>query len=342
MRVTIKDIARETNLSPATVSLVLNNKPHRLSEETRKRVFEAAERLNYRPNTLAASLITNSTKTIGIVAGDITNAYFAELISGAENKCREEGYGVLICTTNNRGKKDLECINLMIDRGVDGVVLSFSPSASDKEVQEVIDLNKKFNIQIAAIDYQREMDGVMHVRLDNWRGGYLAVKHLIHQGHTKIGCITGPIPSEACAANMRLLGYKQALAEAGIECRKEWIVYGDYYIENGYELAGRLAKQEVTAIFALNDLIAYGVYKWARENSIVIPDQLSVIGYDDIAYSDFFSPGLTTVRQPAYEMGYMAASKIIDALSKEKVPEQITVFQPELILRNSTRNIESR
>lgn len=216
MRATIKDIARETHLSPSTVSLVLNNKPHRLSEETRKRVLETAKRLDYRPNRMAASLVTNRTRTIGIVVADIKNAYFAELASGAEAKCTDMGYSLIICNTNDQREKDFDYINLMIDRGVDGIIISFSAGVEEETAQKVTAYVRKFGIRAVAIDYMTDFSHVMNVRLDNKLGGYLATKHLIDLGHRRVGCITGPINNDTCTANLRLLGYKSALREAGI------------------------------------------------------------------------------------------------------------------------------
>ena len=338
MRATIKDIARETHLSPSTVSLVLNNKPHRLSEETRKRVLETAKRLDYRPNRMAASLVTNRTRTIGIVVADIKNAYFAELASGAEAKCTDMGYSLIICNTNDQREKDFDYINLMIDRGVDGIIISFSAGVEEETAQKVTAYVRKFGIRAVAIDYMTDFSHVMNVRLDNKLGGYLATKHLIDLGHRRVGCITGPINNDTCTANLRLLGYKSALRDAGIRGTADWIAYGDFHIDSGYRQAGRLVKQGVTGIFASNDLIADGVYKWAREQAVDIPERISVVGYDDIAYSDFFSPGLTTVHQPAFDMGYKAAEKIIENLMyPDKKIERTTIYEPRLVVRESTK-----
>lgn len=339
MRVTIKDIAREVKLSPATVSIVLNNKPHRLSEETRKRVWDAAKRMNYRPNSLAASLKTHKTKTIGMVISNFTNAYFGELARGVEEKCAQEGYALILCNTNNKSKKDFDYINILIDRGVDGIIIS-SEGIEPEEINRLVDHVISFGIIISSIDYMPRQKTVSKVMLDNRLGGYLAASHLIELGHTRIGCITGPLQDQNGAANQRLLGYRQALKAAGIRYNMKLVANGEYKIEAGYQCTGALINMGVTGIVASNDLCAYGVYKWARDNGVSVPEDLSVVGYDDIVYSDFFSPRLTTVRQPAFEMGYEAARKIIGCCEEtEPADDGESIFKPELIVRGSTRKL---
>lgn len=336
MRVTIKDIARETNLSPTTVSLVLNNKPHRLAEETRKRVWETAKRMNYRPNSMAASLKTRKTKTVGMVVSDFANAYFGELAKGAEAKCAEEGYALILCNTTNKSKTNINYINILIDRGVDGIILSFG-GTEPGEIGRLTDHIVSFGIPVIMIDCMSSADMTNSVILDNLLGGYIATCHLLEQGHTRIGCITGPIQADddLGASNQRYLGYCQALREYQIPINKAYVKNGEFTIESGVKNAPELVAEGVTGIVAANDLCAYGIYKWARDHQIVIPDDLSVVGYDDIVYSDFFSPRLTTVRQPAYDMGYEAARKLIGGGTEEPAGQD-TVFKPELVVRGST------
>ena len=337
MRVTIKDIARETELSPTTVSIVLNNKPHRLSAETRKKVLDAAKRMNYRPNSLAASLKTHKTKTIGMVISNFTNSYFGELARGAEARCAQDGYALILCNTNDKSKKNFDYINILIDRGVDGII-SFDGIEAD-ETDRLIAHMLSFGIKIISIDYRTQYKSVSNVMLDNKMGGFLATRHLIEQGHRKIGCITGPLQADSSTANQRYLGYKQALEKYQIEVNEKFVAYGEYNIESGVKHAGTLLSEGVTGIVAANDLCAYGIYKWAREHGITIPDDLSVVGYDDIVYSDFFSPRLTTIRQPAYDMGFEAANKIIESCEDISDGDKDLIFKPELVIGGSTRHL---
>ena len=338
MRVTIKDIARETELSPTTVSIVLNNKPHRLSAETRKKVLDAAKRMNYRPNSLAASLKTHKTKTIGMVISNFTNSYFGELARGAEARCAQDGYALILCNTNDKSKKNFDYINILIDRGVDGIIISFDGIEAD-ETDRLIAHMLSFGIKIISIDYRTQYKSVSNVMLDNKMGGFLATRHLIEQGHRKIGCITGPLQADSSTANQRYLGYKQALEKYQIEVNEKFVAYGEYNIESGVKHAGTLLSEGVTGIVAANDLCAYGIYKWAREHGITIPDDLSVVGYDDIVYSDFFSPRLTTILQPAYYMGFEAANKIIESCEDISDGDKDLIFKPELVIGGSTRHL---
>ncbi len=339
MRVTIKDIARETELSPTTVSIVLNNKPHRLSAETRKKVLDAAKRMNYRPNSLAASLKTHKTKTIGMVVPNFTNPYSSELARGAEARSSQDGYALILCNTNDKSKKNFDYINILIDRGVDGIIISFDGIEAD-ETDRLIAHMLSFGIKIISIDYKTQYKSVSNVLLDNKMGGYIATRHLIEQGHKKIGCITGPIQADSSTANQRFMGYKQALAKFHIEENEKFVAYGEYNIEAGVKHAGKLLAEGVTGIVASNDLCAYGIYKWARDHGVSIPDDLSVVGYDDIVYSDFFSPRLTTIRQPAYDMGFEAANKIIECCEGiDTGGSKDLIFKPELVIGGSTRQL---
>lgn len=337
MRVTIKDIARETGLSPTTVSMVLNNKPHRLAEETRQRVWEVAKQMKYRPNSMAASLRTQKTKTIGMIISSFTDAYYGEMVSGAEEKCREEGYVLLTCTLNDF---KLEHINMLIDRGVDGIILSGSEFRRNSRL-ELVEYIQSYGIPVVSADsfMQNDKNDIINVCSDNFEGGYLATSYLLQIGHRKIGCITGPIhlEGEGSFSDQRFRGYLAALEEYGVAFDERYAAHGDFKMQSGVECAPELYANGVTAILASNDLCAYGVFKWARDNNIRIPEDCSVIGYDDIKYSDFFTPSLTTIRRPAHKIGYEAARKIIEySDDSEAEQKKNVIYPPELIVRKST------
>lgn len=340
MKVTIKDIARETGLSATTVSIVLNNKPYRLSEETRKNVWDVAKRLGYRKNRIAAGLRTQKTKTIGMVVPDFTNAYFCELVKGAEEKCIQEGYALILCSSSN--KEDY--INLLIDRAIDGII--FSVDGIDQEKRKIlIDHILSFGISVVILESEVQSGEFFSVFCDNYHGGYLATRHLLDLGHTKIGCIKGAIKkgceeSLSSRINLRFHGYKAALEEAGIPFCEDYVMEGNHTISSGEICAPNLVSKGVTGIVASNDLCAFGIYKWAQNNHVIIPDDLSVVGYDDIVYSDFFTPRLTTIRQPTYNMGAAAAKKIIEYCEgADNTKKENIIFTPELIVRESTCRI---
>lgn len=333
-KVTIKDIAKITNLSPATVSLVLNHKPHRLSEETRKRVLEVAEELHYRPNNSAVSLKTKKSTLIGMVVSDFTNAFFGEMAKGAERRCAKDGYALLVSSTSSKAAINYDYINILIDKGVEGMIISFYGIESS-EICQLIDYLHGYGIRIVFVGHCISYGGVKNITLDDEMGGYLATRHLLDLGHRRIGCITGPLTENCNPANQRLSGYKRALSEAGLSCPDSFVIEGDYSIQSGYTSASAFHEQGITAITAANDMCAYGIYKWAKEHHLSIPEKLSVVGYDDIIFSDFFSPELTTIHQPACHMGYEAADYLIQGMENT----DCTVIKPQLILRESTRSI---
>ena len=234
--------------------------------------------------------------------------------------------------------RDSQYINLLIDRGVDGIILSGSGFYRDKR-QELVEYIQSFGIPVVSADSLMQADKVMNVCSDNLLGGYRATAHLLELGHTKIGCITGPIEREGNngSASRRYQGYRTALKEYGIPFQERYVAHGEFNIRSGMECTPHLIEQGVTAIVAANDLCAYGIYKWAKEHHVRIPEDCSVIGYDDIQYSDFFNPSLTTIRQPAHKVGYEAARKIIEYTDDgEGFVQEDIIYQPELIIREST------
>lgn len=341
-KITIKDIARELDLSPATVSLVLNDKPHRLSPETRKAVLEKAKELNYRPNNTAVSLKTKKSHTIGMVLSDLTNAYFGELAKGADSCCVKNNYSLLLCSVNDQPRVTPQYLDSLIDKGVDGIIITSFKGNRPEDNNTLVSYIESYGIHVASIGYHMQYGNSINIYLDDKKGGYLATKHLIELGHKRIGCITGNLHDDVNGpASQRFLGYQAALKEADLPYYPEYMVEADYTIEDGLEGGRRLLSYGVTAIVTPNDLCAYGIYKYAQLHNIRIPDELSVVGYDDIIYSDFFTPGLTTIRQPACEMGRLAAEKLIKLCNDPELihDNQDIIFKPELIVRESTRSL---
>lgn len=341
MRVTIKDIARNTGLSVSTVSLVLNRKSGRISEKTIRKVMEAAEGMNYHPNRLAVGLITKKTQTLGLIIPDIANAFFAEIAKGAEAECQKQDYSLILCNTNDNPQKDVDYANVLIDKGVDGILFTMAVSSQvhkDSQCFEIVKQAEKPMILVdrAVQDESPEMSAPC-VGVDNELGGYLATKHLLGMGHGKIGYISGPMGEQS--SQKRLFGYIKALQEAGVTFDPTFIKVGDYHMETGYRLSGELIEQGVSAIFAGNDMMAYGVYKQAKERGIAIPRDLSVVGFDDLQFSQFMEVPLTSMRQPAYEIGECAVRKIISWIENpEEVPESVR-FKPELMARASSGKV---
>lgn len=338
MNATIKDVAKLANVSVTTVSKVMNNKGE-ISEATKKRVLGVIDELNYKPNALARGMITKKTRTIGLILPDICNPFYPDVARGVEDGASKFNYNIFLCNTDNSTKKEKNYINILIEKRVDGII--FTSSLSPKQ-DNIINL-KKSGIPVVYMDRRVEYpDEINGVYINNFVGGYLATKHLIDLGHTKIGCITGNL--KTLDSIERFEGYKKALKDSDISLNNELIAEGNYDIESGYECVDKLLSsnavgKDITSIFACNDLMAYGAYKLFKQKGIRIPDDISIIGFDDIVLGQMLEPNLSTIRQPMYDMGSIASNMLIKMIEGKKLKENVVILQPELIVRSSTREL---
>lgn len=336
MKITIKDIAKKANVSITTVSRVLNNKTEGIGDETRRNVLKIIDEMGYQPNRIARSLITNKTNTIGLIIPDIRNPFFPELVRGVEDVANSKQYNVFLCNTDGNNEKEEEALKLMIEKNVDGLVLAHSYDKPNKSFRNLL---TKHNIPVVLIDRGLNDERFSGVFIDNETAGYLATKHLIELNHRKIACITGP--NHINNSHERLKGYLKAHFEENIPINKDFILTGDYQMEGGYKAGKKiLESKNVTAIFALNDLMAFGVYQAAMELDINIPDDLSVVGFDNIKYNQLLHPKLTTIEQSVYEMGETATRFLFENIQEDQQLGKKTIFlEPKLIIRESTRKL---
>jgi family./Bacterial regulatory proteins, lacI family. len=333
VRATLQDVARKVGLSTTTVSLVLNNKPNRISEGTRRKILAAARELNYRPNHIAVSMVTRQTQTLGLILPDISNPFFAELARVIEDECSRYGYSVLYGNTHGSVKRDFEYLNIFLDRSVDAVIMSLSNSFGPDDSKRFLDIVKSANVPVIMVDRTPDAPGIVSVVLDHRLGGYLAAKHLLSLGHKRIGCISGP--ENVPGAVQRLEGFKNALEEAKIPFDSGLVYTGDFSAESGSRALPCLLDQNVTAVFACNDMMALGVYRACRLYGIRIPDDISVVGFDDIYLSDFLDPPLTTVAQPIEDMGRECVRQAMAAIKSGTAGSGAFVFRPVLKVRGS-------
>lgn len=338
MGVTIKDIARLANVSVTTVSRVINNKSEGVSAETRQKILQLVEELGYKPNAIARGLVTKKTKTIGLIVPDISNPFFPDIARGVEDGAHIYGYNVFLCNTDDDLEKEIEYINALNEKYVDGIIFTGTGSISSSNFRHIMELIKS-GIPVVMMDRRIDSDEIYGVFVDNFEGGYLAARHLVELGHRKIACITGPLKVKN--ARERLEGYKKALSESGIEIDERLIYEGDYKMAGGMVGMEKLLKEneEITAVFTCNDLMAYGAYKTIRSLGRRIPDDISVVGFDDIQLSQIVEPSLTTVKQPSYDMGLAAARMLIKLVEGKKVKERVMVFKPQLVVRRSTKKV---
>lgn len=329
MDITIKDIAEKAGVSITTVSKIINKKDDDISDKTKNKVLKIIDEYNYIPSALATGLVTKKTNTIGLLVPDISNAFFAELARGVEDGANCEGYNVILCNTDDDSEKEIQYLNVLKAKHVDGIVFLSAALSNHSAIKE---LNRK-GFPVIVLDRAFDDENVMAVYLDNIAGGYIAAKHLIEFGHEKIGCITGPLKTKL--AGQRLEGYKNALNEMQIKFDESLIYEGNFKTKSGEKGAKELLKVGVSAIFACNDMMAYGVYKAVQEEGLSIPEDVSIIGFDDIFMSEILLPPLTSVKQPTYEMGIMSAAMLIKKIKGEKL-EQIKIeYKPTLSVRKS-------
>ena len=333
MRVTIKDIAREAGVSVTTVSRVLNNKAD-VSDKTREKVLKIIDRLNYNPNSIARGLVMNKTYTIGLIVPDISNAFFAEIAKAIEDELREYGYSVIFCNTDNDKDREKESIDLLRSKQVDGLIGAFSHDSKD----EVLALGKA-GFPIVQIDRLVDDSQIPFVIIDNILSGYEATEYLIKKGHRRIAHITGALDTNT--GIRRAEGYRKALQEYGIEIDEELVMEGDFSQESGYLAMKEILERnkDLTAVFAGNDMMALGAYRAIYAAGLKIPEDISIIGHDDFTLASLVSPALTTMQQPIYKIGKVAASLLIDIIKGKKNKEGLIVVNTSLIERSSVKTI---
>ncbi|MHB8061106.1 MAG: LacI family DNA-binding transcriptional regulator [Ruminiclostridium sp.] len=340
MRVTLKDIARETGLSVTTVSLVLNNKPNKISEKTKKLIFETTEKLNYHPNQLAVGLVKRETNTIGLIIPDISNHFFAELALGIDDEAHKHNRNIIFSNTSDKTERDIDSLNILYSRGVDAIIIAMASDIDNEKRNLYQNIISNISIPIVLVDRHDPAFNCSSVKLNNKKGAYIATSHLLSLGHRKIACITGA--SGLRSTEERMEGVRWAFDGAGIDMCEDYIYEGNYLHSGGYSAAKKIVNTPVTAIFAFNDMMAFGAIRMLYQAGLQIPKDISVIGFDDIYFSELLDVPLTTVRQPAYEIGCEAVRRAIIEIENKNISKQNIFFEPELIIRKSTGKYKER
>lgn len=331
MTVTLRKIAEALNLSTATVSKVLSKNDHDISDQTRQRVLEKAHELNYSVNVIAQSMRINQTKSIGLILPDIKNYFFTDIATSIENELINRGYLPYYCNTYESFEREVLQIKYLLSKRVDGIIIAGTNMRNINRESQI-----HFNCPIIAIDRQLNYEGISSmIASDNLGGAFQAVDYLCKSGHRNIMYISGPASTNTTKERKR--GYLKALAKYGIAARPYYIRHGDYTAEYGYHtVMYQSIPKEVTAILCGNDLIAIGVIKALSEREIRVPEDVSIIGYDDTEIASLFSPTLTTVRQPSSWIGQFAVAAFFNCVNNVAVEPNIVLNQ-ELIVRKSTR-----
>lgn len=327
--VTIKDIASHCGVSIATVSRVLNNSPRGVSAKTVERIRKVIAELDYRPNTLARSMITKITHTIGLVIPDVRNPFFSELVRGVEDVCNENGYSCFLCNTDGRINKENEYIGVLRDRVVDGLIFT---TQNDVEFNPAFLDFKKRHIPFCFIErYVDELPDTPGVFFDNEGGATELTQFIIDKGHRRIAYISGPLATRN--AIMRKNGYLAALRRNGLDVDESLIVEGNYRFDGGHAAIERLlagGQPRFTAVMAGNDLMALGAYQGLTERGLRVPEQISIAGFDNIAFPAVLRPLITTVEIPGYELGKCGTEMLIKLMRGEQPPLPRRTFAPAL------------
>jgi DNA-binding LacI/PurR family transcriptional regulator len=331
-RPTIRDVARSAGVSHQTVSRVINGN-ERVSERTRDRVLAAIERLEYVPSPVAQGLTGNRTHSLGMVTADISDHFFAQAVAGAELEARRRGFYLMVGSVEEEAREDGRAyLRLMLERRVEGLIVA---RPSIPLTPEMLRPALRASVPIVAVG-SSELPGITVVDIDNHGGARTAVEHLLAVGHRRIATITGPLAWPSAQA--RLAGYEEALRAAAIEPDPALVVNGaDWGLESGRAAAAELLARDVpfTAIFAHSDLAAIGAMRELRARGQTVPDDVSVVGYDDIPVAAFVDPLLTTVRQPAREVGTLAAALVLDAIGGDGGGPGVRRLPAELVVRGS-------
>jgi DNA-binding LacI/PurR family transcriptional regulator len=332
-RHTIKDIARESGVSLSTVSLVFNDNP-RISQATRAKVLQTIERLGYQPNRMARALAWKHTRTIAVLVPQLrhtfADVYFGEIVSGIYDRASKLGYKILLEVARADFIERREHLQLYDQKYVDGI-LFIGANARHRFIEDMTDPSRPF---LLVNSYSKEHD--LNYVVSNYRyGAWQATQHLLRLGHRKIGFIGGGL-SEIQTSQDVLASFTEALAEHNVPFDPHLVSDGWLTEEGGMKAAEELVRRdsELTALFALNDKMALGAMKRLSEMGLRVPQDIAVVGFDDIPQASYAIPGLTTVHQPLYDLGKMACDKMVDLIHKktEKVQEVIPIY---LVVRES-------
>lgn len=340
MKITLKDIAKMAHVSTTTVSLVLNNRKNRVSQAKRDEILAIAQQYNYKVNLVARSLVTNESKILGLILPDIENVFFSSLAQQLEQAVRGEGYALFIMSSNEKDEDDLWLVNHLEERGVDGIFIC--PANSSLQ-------NKNLAKRLSSVSYPFVMVDRVYpdypfnkVHFDNEWGAYEAVSYLISQGHRKIGCIAPPYSRHN--GNSRLKGYIKAHHDYNLAVDDTLILEGDYKFASGYAHAKTLIEdRDITAIFSCNDMMTLGTMRYAHENNIAIPKDISLVSYDNTLDYFTLSVGISSIEQDVSLLVQSSVAIMFDHLKHPKTaPIQEIKHKPRFIIKGSVEFLEDQ
>lgn len=329
--VTMSDVAARAGVSIKTVSNVINDWPY-VTDETRLKVMQAIEAVGYRPNRMARSLVTGETRAIGVVIPDISNPFFGMAIRGCEDVLFEAGYSIFLCNTNEDVDRERYYLDELLSRGVDALIL-WGTRIGCADLEEIVGSERV----LVTVELGEVPTGPNHVciNVENLRGARIATDHLIEVGHQRIAHLAGP--EGRITRDLRLTGYKEALEMAGIHPSPRLIVSEHPSIGGGFRAARHLIETEKPdAVFCYNDLMALGAVLAARHLGLAVPDDLALVGFDDIEMASMIDPPLTTVHIPQYRLGSLTGQVVFDCLQNGEPSNRLVTSPVELRIRGSS------
>jgi LacI family transcriptional regulator len=331
--VTIVDVAREAGVSYATVSRVINNKGY-INSETREKVLRAVTKLGYVVNQQARSLAGGRSQVVGLLVPSLDTGYIGEIVRGIDEELSSASYDLMLYTAHRRKTRESTYVATLTQGMADGLLLVLP-----REPSAYLETLRRRGFPYVLVDHQGIDEIGPSVGATNRRGGYDATRYLIELGHRRIGFITGTL--ELRCATDRMAGYRAALAEFGLVADPALVREGDFQQPTGYTRARELLAlpQPPTAIFASNDVSAFGVMEAVRDYGLRIPEDISIVGFDDIPQASHVNPQLTTVRQPLEQMGRLATRMLLETIADRKRPPERIELPTELVVRTSCRPI---
>lgn len=335
MQSTIGQVALRAGVSKATVSRVLNNsKP--VNEETRQRVMQAIEELEFTPNPAARSLVYKKSKIIGVIVTDISNLFVSVLVRGIEEIAYSKGYSILICNSYKSTSKELELLSVLKSKRVDGII--FLTSNLGPEHKKII---KSSSEPFALVNAGCDKLGAISVSIDNFKAAYDMTSYFLDKGYTKVGMIYTHF-EDKYSGEERYQGYRQALKDYDVEYDERLVAVGDLEADDGYRAVHAMLGKKIRpqALFVACDLMAFGVIRALRESGLSVPENVEVAGFDDVPMATYFQPSLTTVHQPIERMGHLVAEELIKVIEGADVENMEIVLPHKIICRESTAKLK--
>lgn len=330
MKVTARDVAKKAGVSVATVSYVINNGPRPVTEGTRQKVLDAIRELGYRPNRIARGLTLNRTETIGVVVSNIANNFIGEVIRGIDSVLRPNNYSIFVCNTDEEIELERHFLNLLLGQRVDGII-----AAATSRQWDVLGVAEEIHTPIVFVD--RKFDGLAgpFVGVDNLKGAYQGVEHLVKCGHQRIGMIAGYPRLSSIQERQR--GFHQAMADNGLSVDPEWIIESSLTVDDARLAARRIlsAQTPPTALFANTNLLALGTLLGIKDIGLKCPDDVALIAFDDHPWAEVCDPPLTVIRQPAMKIGQEAAKLLLKRIDGSETENTQVILPSELVIRNS-------